>query len=109
MVIPPQFNWGALLDVAFNEGFAAVRVGDLESGKWGYIDRAGKFAINPQFRSASRFSDGLAAVQTEQSGPWGYIDKTGAVVINPQFDATNPFSEGLAAARIGDKWGYISR
>jgi len=81
----------------------------VESGEWGYIDRAGKFAINPQFRSASRFSDGLAAVQTEQSGPWGYIDKTGAVVINPQFDATNPFSEGLAAARIGDKWGYISR
>jgi len=56
-----------------------VRVG----GKFGYIDRDGKMAVNPQFDEASRFALGLAAVTVGSKS--GYIDESGKLVINPQF------------------------
>jgi hypothetical protein len=57
----------------FTGGLAAVR---MESGKWGYIDKAGKFVIPPQFERAEPFSDGMARVglDSEQSG---YIEHHG--------------------------------
>ena len=42
-------------------------------GRAGYIDKDGKFAINPQFESGTQFRDGLAAVRT--GGAWGFIDR----------------------------------
>src|SRR6218665_3272027 len=81
-------------------------------GKWGYIDKSGKIAINPQFDFAWEFQEGLAVIQLD----WkcGYIDKTGKIVINPQFDFTWGFQEGLAGIKFGDKngfdkWGYIDK
>jgi hypothetical protein len=41
----------------FSEGLAAVKY----KGKWGFIDRAGVFAIKPAFSSVGSFSCGLAA------------------------------------------------
>lgn len=75
----------------------------------------GSILIQPQFQSAGRFSEGLAAVQVgkEEGGKWGYIDKSGKFLIDPQFDYAEGFSEGLAAVRSGDektgKWGFIDR
>ena len=69
--------------------------------------KTGTIVIKPQFDSAERFSDGLAAVN--MGAQWGFIDKTGHYVINPQFDFAQSFSDGLAAVRIGGKWGYIAR
>ena len=42
---------------------------------WGYIDKTGKFVIEPQFKHARDFSEGLAAVDG------GYINKSGEYVI----------------------------
>jgi hypothetical protein len=52
----------------------------LLGGKWGYIDRTGKFIIRPQFDEAlnMEFSNGLARVKID--GKWGYINKTGKFV-----------------------------
>src|SRR6185503_11490627 len=36
-------------------------------GKYGYMDKSGKLVIKPQFAGASRFSEGLAAVQMEKA------------------------------------------
>ena len=44
---------------AFNDGKAPV----LVNGKWGYIDKSGKFAINPQFDEAGMYSDGMALIR----------------------------------------------
>jgi len=88
---------------------AAVEFGD----EWGFIDPQGNYVINPQFDSASSFSEGLAAVRVGDgdTGKWGFIDPQGNYVINPQFDYASSFSEGLAAVRVGDgdtgKWGFI--
>ncbi len=85
----------------FSEGLALVGTGP----HLGYIDKSGKYAINPQFEGAGQFGDGRAPVFV--NGRWGYIDKTGRMAINPQFDEGGNFSEGLAVVRLGDKYGYI--
>jgi len=60
---------------SFSQGLAAVRLGDILTGKWGYIDKAGKYVINPQFDDVSYFSEGLAAVRIgdDETGKWGFI------------------------------------
>jgi hypothetical protein len=80
----------------------------------GYIDKAGKWIIEPRFGVAEKFSEGLAAVKMTDSlknwakPDWGYIDKTGKMVIEPQFANAKTFSEGLAVASLGpDFIGYI--
>jgi hypothetical protein len=45
IVINPQFDEAS----TFAEGLGAVRIGDYKTGKWGYIDKAGHFAVNPRF------------------------------------------------------------
>ena len=106
-VINPQFD----IALDFSEGLAPVRIGEIRTGEWGFIDKQGKIVINPQFDSARSFSEGLAAVSID--GKSGFIDKQGKFVINPQFGDADNFWKGLAAVRIGDyqsgKWGYISR
>ena len=49
-----------------------------KTGKWGFIDKRGKFAINPRFDAAFVVSEGLAAVRVGDSktGQWGYISPT---------------------------------
>ena len=78
-----------------------------KDGKFGFVDKTGKVAIEPQFELADPFSEGFAAVLIGDK--WGFIDKTGKVVISPQFDATNFFSDGLALVLIGWKQVYIDK
>jgi hypothetical protein len=102
----------------FAGGLAAVRVGDAKTGKWGFIDKTGKFVINPQFDKTAgedpfggEFLDGLAAVRVGDkiTGQWGFIDKTGKFVINPQFSEIQEFGGGLAAVRNSNGWGFIDK
>lgn len=96
-------------------------------GKPGYIDRAGKLVINPQWDRAYEFSEGLAVVcvgqcddehwqgyrftkgletePVERTFKYGYIDENGKMVINPMFEEAESFSEGVA----GDHTGQTDR
>lgn len=88
----------------------------IQDDKIGYINKAGKVVISPQFNrefinqsslNVVRFSEGLAAANIK--GKWGYIDTTGTVVIKPIYSTAWPFSEGLAEVRTSDgKSGYIN-
>jgi hypothetical protein len=108
-----QYAFEARYDGArgFTEGLAAVKIGGLADGKWGYIDAAGAMVIAPQFELAEPFSEGLAAVM--KSGGWGYIDKTGTMLIDTQYGMAASFREGLAAVGEEDgqsvRWGFIDR
>ncbi len=53
------------------------------------------------------FSEGLAAVKTDES--WGFIDTTGKLAITPQFEFARPFEDGLALVRIHGKQTYITK
>lgn len=68
----------------------------VKSGtKWGYVDRKGKWLINPQFDNAGPFYDGRARIQNERE-EYAFIDKSGKILNNAWYkDATN-FSEGKA-------------
>ena len=69
-----------------------VKQGDY----WGYIDKDGKLAVNPQFKRAFTFSEGLALIENTE-GKYGYIDEQGKIVISPVYQEALAFSEGLAA------------
>lgn len=75
----PPFNW-MLRNSEFHDGLAPVFL----NGKGGYIDKTGRFAIEPRFDSVSNFSEGLAAVSI--NGKTSYIDKSGRVVFDLDYD-----------------------
>ena len=103
-----RYNWVG----NFADGLAVVRNAD---GLHGFIDRQGNEVIPARFRSASSFSEGLAAVSVD--GRLGFIDTQGNVVIQPRFDSvygSPAFVEGRAAVAIGEdwqtrRWGFIDR
>ena len=81
-------------------------------GKWGYIDKSGKFVIEPQFADAFSFSEGRAMVGVPNrlysiQYNWGFIDKQGRWIVPARYDSVSPFSEGLAAILFGDKVGFV--
>jgi len=98
---------------------------------YGYLDRDGNMAIQPQFDLASVFDadSGLAMVRRggATTGKYGFIDRTGAMVIDYTYSYAGTFSEGFAPVKIstvsgaldwafidttgqvvlqGDGWGY---
>ncbi len=71
------------------EGLAAAkRRGKWGFDKWGFIDRTGRFVIEPQFDYVYNFACGLAHVQKGRGWhqKWGLIDTSGRFVLAPTFD-----------------------
>jgi WG containing repeat len=89
---------------SFSDGLSAVF---LANKGWGFIDKTGKVAIEPQFQGAGSFSEGMAGVEIE--GKWGFIDKTGQIVIGLRYDLVNSFSEGVAVVAKGDEVFLIDK
>lgn len=85
---------------------------DYDKDKWGYIDETGEYAIEPQFRFADYFSDGLARVNDWDTGLNGYIDGSGEYAIEPYYWIANRFINGYAVIEqkyyTGDEPDYIS-
>lgn len=82
---------------AFSEDLGAVMKYEyLEDGtsldNWGFMDRNGNILIDLQYLDCGSFSEGLAAVKTEDG--WGYIDKSGRIVIEPQYKWAGFFVDG---------------
>jgi hypothetical protein len=92
----------------FSEGLAGAGL----RGKAGFVDRTGKFVIEPKFDGVWEFSEGLAKVmlgEFMQGEKYGYVDKTGKFMINPVFDGASSFSEGLAEVWLDGKAGYVDK
>ncbi|HYE53365.1 MAG TPA: SEL1-like repeat protein, partial [Chitinophagaceae bacterium] len=64
------------------------------------MDKTGNVVIKPAFKNALAFSEGLAAVLTE-NGLWGYINKKGEVVVKPAYISAGRFSDGVAVVSTG--------
>ena len=74
--------------------------------KIGFIDKNGKWAIEPQFIEAKAFKNGYAGVY--DGNKWGYIDTNGKVVVPYEYDDVDYFSsDGLAPVKIED-WGFVN-
>ena len=76
-------------------------------GRYGYVNRMGKYVLEPQYEEALPFSDFLAAVKKD--GKWGFINGEGKFVIEPRFENAFLFSDGAAAVEENGKWGFINR
>jgi len=76
-------------------------------GRYGYVNRLGKFVLEPQYEEALPFSDFLAAVKKD--GKWGFINGEGKFVIEPRFENAFLFSDGAAAVEENGKWGFVNR
>ena len=76
-------------------------------GRWGYVNAAGKFVLEPQYEEAMPFADFLAPVK--QEGKWGFINGEGKFVIEPRYEDAFLFSDQAAAVKEGGKWGFINR
>ncbi len=96
----------------FSAGFAAVK----ENGKWGFIDKSGKWLIEPNYKMVESFQNGLALAQKpsnddkndKETPKYGYLSADGNWLIPPKFEEAYSFSEGFAAVKENGKWGYIS-
>ena len=79
--------------------------------EWGFIDKSGKWVIEPKFKEANPFSDGLALVCSKSNGLYGFIDRSGAWVIEPKYTTAYPFSDGLArvCSKSNGLFGFIDR
>ena len=86
----------------FSEGLVAIK----DYRNYGYMDAKGNFVIQPQFKDARAFNEGLAAVQDKKTDKWGYIDKTGKYVIPPQFSSALDFNDGIACVYTEKKTEY---
>lgn len=85
-------------------------------GKWGLVDRGGRFAVRPRFDDLLGFStEGLAAVRVGER--WGLIDSQGRWVMEPRFQAIGHsqagnepyFPEGLMPVGLNDRMVYVNR
>jgi len=76
-------------------------------GRYGYVNRMGKYVLEPQYEEALPFSDFLAAVKKD--GKWGFINGEGKFIIEPRFENAFLFSDGAAAVEENEKWGFINR
>ncbi|MBO9562853.1 MAG: SEL1-like repeat protein [Niastella sp.] len=80
----------------FKEGLATFKKDSL----YGYMDKNGTVIIKPEYKNALSFSEGLAAVLTN-NGLWGYINKKGELIIKPAYFSASAFNEGVAVVTMG--------
>ena len=80
------------------------------NGLWGFVDKTGAWAIEPQFSQATCFSEGFALVE-DSAGDLHYIDKTGKDPFGALDCATATcFCQGrafLLGTGSGEAWGCI--
>lgn len=117
VILPPQFDYIS----KFSCGLAFVK----QSGKWGFIDKTGKFVIQPKYDNVyyTGFNSGLAVVETyeaDKNNPWapyiehaGIINKSGLFIILPEYENLGTFDDGFTIAQwiVSNrrKWGYIDK
>lgn len=68
------------VDVCIDGGPIAFKSG----GAWGFASPEGEVVVEPRFRAAKSYANGLAAV-CENGDRWGYVDERGQVVIACDF------------------------
>jgi len=79
---------------------------ETQSNFYKFINKRNEFVSAEKYENATRFIDGLAAIQKE--GKWGIIDTNFNIIINPEYEDIEPFSEGLAPIKKNGLWGFIN-
>ena len=99
-----QNNGQKIGNTARQEDVYPAQVSYLGEQKWGYIDDAGKFVLQPTFTQANRFQPNSLAVAGEGENI-GLIDRKGKYIVEPDYSYINDFHDGLAVAQ--DDKGFV--
>jgi hypothetical protein len=78
---------------------------ESDSGLYGYFDKRGNVAIEPQFSSAYDFENGLARVKVDTT--WSVIDTAGQLLFPPRFDQVSLFQDSTIRAKLNNKYGLL--
>jgi WG containing repeat len=91
----------------FDSGLAVCGVGDCEvdSCKYGLIDKRGHWAIEPQYDELDEATYGLYLVGKKDK--YGFMNRKGDLVISLKYTNAVPFSEGIAGVAIDSNWFFI--
>lgn len=105
--LPDSFSEGLVRIAKYDRDINSFKPGESISvkSKFGYADREGNIIIEPQYRHADHFSEGLAAVGID--GKSGYINRYGVFIIEPIFDHALSFFNNKALVCMDQKWGFI--
>lgn len=85
----------------FSEGLVNVRTGSGAGQKWGYVDRTGKWAIEPKFQKAEPFYRGLAMVYVDYKV--AYINQAGRYIWGPD-SGNEALASKLKAEASPEDW-----
>lgn len=94
--------------------------------KWGFINKKGKWVIQPKYPHVLHFSNSLAAARELGVNQWGYINKRGEWAIEPQFGkkrtvhrlyagkkwysaSVDPFKKSRAAVKMDGALAIINK
>ncbi|QIU95088.1 WG repeat-containing protein [Bacteroides faecium] len=90
LIKPEYTEIGELIDgmARVCKGGKIGKSGQLENGKWGFVDDGGRIVIKVKYRSAGEFCEGVAWVGT---GPmrYSYINKQGMVISEDSYTNNN--------------------
>jgi hypothetical protein len=79
----------------FSNGLAKIQI----DGLWGFINTKNELVIDPKFKKALSFSDGLAGVSID-GVLWGFIDTNGHFTIQPKYFNVDEFKNGVCGVRL---------
>lgn len=93
---------------AFQDGYAAIRIGTEQNGKWGFIKEDGAFVIPPSYLQVQDFHQGYTAAQLP-SGVWAFLDDDGDVIEKTEFHWASSYGEGYFLVDNGIERFYCDK
>ena len=79
----------------------------MDSGKWGYVDRTGRFIIPARFDFAFPFSDERAVVEINKVR--GVVTPDGKWVTEPAYKWSIAYGSGFLPVMRGGRFSYLDR
>lgn len=85
-----------------------------ETGKWGYVDGEGNWAIRPEYTTVLYETNG-GMYPVAQRGKWGLVGVSGQMLTDVKFDAVvceidyvkGGYEAYFAAVRLRGKWAFV--
>lgn len=93
------------IDRSYSEELLAVS--DIQSGKWGFVDKKLNYVAKPQFEEVGVFANGTAEVRKD--GLWGVINKKGDFIAKPEFKGIIRLDDGMTALKQETLWCVIDK
>ena len=102
-VIRPVFSYGDSylagqhLLAGTPVGRVLYRIQDRDTGKWGFVNHLGNWAILPRYEDCHPYSfgEGINFASVQYRGKWGCINKKGEFVVKPVFSYDDSYLAGM--------------